>query len=163
MAKTTETNPAQTYEAYMRKQLDDVKPPTNLASGEWIFRCAGATSKPNDDYDPEDANGYLFGINFALVPVEPYANVDLDLVADGSWRGKRHFKSVYVRGDAEVDEAKKIIAGFGVNTEGRDLADGLELVKNRTAIVSVGLRTFKNKRTGETEQANTYANFRPVA
>lgn len=148
-------------EALLKTKIEDVKEPSQLASGEWELRCGGGSYKDNEDYDADDANSARGMINFMFVPVKPIANVDAETVADGAWRGRTVFKRFYVRGNDDLYEVGKVIGALGVSTEGRDFIDALSLCKNRSAVASVGLRTFK-RRDGTGGKENTLTDFRPA-
>lgn len=148
----------------MRRKASEVKEPADLPSGDWEVRCGSCKIVRNEEHEPEDANSHQYVVNFMFVPVKPVANVDEDAVADGSWRGKTLFKRFYLRGDADLWEMNKVFTGLGIDLDGRDDYQNelAPLAKNRTAVVTVGLRTFK-RRDGTTGKENTLTDFRQAA
>jgi hypothetical protein len=147
-------------ENLMKRTASEVKEPEELVSGDWELRCGGGRYKVNDEFDEDDVNSARYIANLMFVPIKPVGNIaDPDRVAAGDWRGKTIFKRFYIRGDADLYELNKVFTGLGLSLEGRDYDDLFPLAKNKTAVVTVGLRTFK-RRDGTLGKENTLTDFR---
>ena len=148
----------------MKRKAEEVREPEELPSGDWELRCTGGTSKENEDFDPDQPMDRFtnpqYRVFLGFVPVRPVGNIsDPDRIADGAWRGARLLYRDGIAGDTELWNLNKIFVGLGLSIEGRDYDDLFPLAKNRTAIVTVGLRTFR-RRDGTSGKENTLTDFR---
>ena len=151
------------FESMITRDLGDMKEPKDtIPSGEWVLRCQSAKLTENEEYDPSDnTKDYQGIVQISHVPVEAKANVDEDSLEDGDWRGVPIFTRLYLRTDRDVYDVRGIILGHGISMEGRGLQDGIDLIKTRQTVASVGLKTFK-RRDGSSGKSNTLTNFRAV-
>lgn len=150
-------------ENLMKRKAEEVKEPTPWPSGDWEIRCNGGKYVENEEFDPDEApdrfSNPRYRANLAFVPVKPVANVDADAVAEGTWRGRTVFVRFGIAGEADLYELNKVFSGLGLSLEGRDYDDLFPMVKGRTGIVTVGLKTFK-RRDGTIGKENTLTDFR---
>jgi len=151
------------YEKLMNTDLGAMEEPKDvIPSGEWVLRCQAARESENEEYDESDPKNDALSIaKFTHVPVEPYSNVDLDAVEDGSWRGVPLFTTRYIKTERDLYQVREIVAGHGISLEGRTLTEAVDLMKNRTVLATVGLKTYK-RRDGTMGKSNTLTNFRVV-
>ena len=152
------------YETLMNTDLGTMEQPKDtIPSGEWILRCNAARENENEEYDENDPrNDALSIVKFTHVPVEPHSNFDSDKVAEGDWRGVPLFTTRYIKTQRDLYSAREIVAAHGVSLEGRTLTDAIDLTKNRTVLVTVGLKTRRDTRSGRMVPVNVLSNFRSV-
>ncbi len=151
------------YEKLMNTDLGSMEEPKDvIPSGEWILRCTAARETKNEEYDANDSKNDALSIaRFTHTPVEPHSNYDIEKVEDGSWRGVPMFTTRYIKTERDLYGVRDIVAAHGISLEGRTLTDAVELMRNRTVLVTIGLKTYK-RRDGTQGRANTLTNFRVV-
>lgn len=167
MATKSDTNGAGRTENLMKRTASEVTEPEEVVPGDWELRCTGGRYKPNDDYDddkePDRFSNPRFRAHLSFVPVKPVANItDPERVAEGAWRGKSLFMRFGIVGNDDLWELNKVFKGLGLNLDGRDYDDLFPLAKGKTAVVTIGLRTFK-RRDGTQAKENTLTDFRQSA
>jgi hypothetical protein len=167
MAKHEDDHGAGRTENLMKRTASEVKEPEELTPGDWEMRCTGGRYKENEDFDadkaPDRFSNPRYRAHLAFVPVKAVGNVsDPEKVAEGTWRGKTVFARFGIASDADLWDLNKIFVGLGLSLEDRDYDDLFPLAKDKTAIVTVGLRTFK-RRDGVQGKENTLTDFRQSA
>jgi hypothetical protein len=152
------------YEKLMNTDLGAMEEPKDvIPSGEWVLRCQAARENENENYDEDDPkNDALSIVKFTHVPVEPFSNVDMDAVGDGTWRGVPLFTTRYIKTDRDLYQVREVVAAHGISIEGRTLNDAVELMKGKQVLATIGLKTYKRRGDGETVKTNTLTNFRVV-
>jgi len=150
------------YEELMKTVHKDEPPKDTIPGGDWVLRCQSAKETENEEYNPKDEdNEHVSVVKLSHVPVEPHGNYDASAIEAGDWRGVPLFTTRYIKTTRDEYEVRQTIKGHGISMEDRTLVEGLGLVRGRSSLVTVGLKTIK-RRDGNTAIINTLTNFRPV-
>jgi hypothetical protein len=147
----------------LNQSWDDLpEPAPYLPNGTWLLKGRNIAYF---DADPDKEDSSARVVMF-FEPVEPMDDVDQEkldeLGPNYDFANNDVVKQVYINRAKDWVDVRKILELAHVPTEGRTQADTFKDFRNAKVLAYLNVRTFKNKRTGETVMQNDPTNFAEV-
>jgi len=149
----------QSYEEMLNESMDDIQEPQLLPTGSYLMRIAGFNPRPGKD-------GKKATILVIFSPVKAMEDVDdealEELGADYDIGISRVSHTVWYGDASERASAKRTFRLFGINPEGKTLAEVKELAKDAMVVGNTVHETYTDKNSGELVTKSKIVGFAPA-